>query len=494
MRRTRARLALDAMQKLRQEFNYDAGKNSRRLGDWTPTSADANTAIGGNIVLSRARARDLVRNDAYAKRTLNELVGSLVGTGIIPRPSNQDERLNKQISTEFKNWSEECDADGDHDFWGLQKLIARSLFESGEVLVRFRPRRATDGVRIPLQLQVLEADFIDSNRTQMEPDGGYTVQGVQFDKIGRRVGYWLFGNHPGAPLHFGKYSNSSHFVPALTREGFPNLIHVFLKDRPGQVRGFTWFGPVTSDFADLSSYEEAKWMRARMEACIGLIVTSPEGTASLLGQTSPQSDGTIEEEMRAGMIFKGRPGQEVDTLDPKPSGDYDSYTTRKLQRIAAGMGPMYEQISGDFGNVTFSSFRGGQLSYWNNVVEPLRWLMFIPSVLRPVYRRMVDAAWLAGHIEKPGYGVEWAGSRMPSVEPLKDIEAQKARIRSGLQTYEDTVSEGGYYADEVLPKIAEFQKKAKDMGVVLDTDPSQTAGNGGPANPQGAKDGKPATA
>ena len=46
-----------------------------------------------------------------------------------------------------------------------------------------RPRRADAGP-IPLQIQILECDFIDSGR-RAELADGYIEQGIQFDALGR---------------------------------------------------------------------------------------------------------------------------------------------------------------------------------------------------------------------------------------------------------------------------------------------------------------------
>ncbi len=47
----------------------------------------------------------------------------------------------------------------------MQTLTVRTMAESGEAVVRFRPRPADAGLRIPLQLQMLEVDFLDQART-----------------------------------------------------------------------------------------------------------------------------------------------------------------------------------------------------------------------------------------------------------------------------------------------------------------------------------------
>ena len=54
--------------------------------------------------------------------------------------------------------------------------------------MRLRERRVEDGLPVPLQLQVLEADHLDGTRTEELKDGGFVLQGVEFDALGRRRG------------------------------------------------------------------------------------------------------------------------------------------------------------------------------------------------------------------------------------------------------------------------------------------------------------------
>ncbi len=70
------------------------------------------------------------------------------------------------------------------------------MVEAGEVLVRRRLRRASDGLPVPLQLQVLEADFLDATKSN-NVGAGRIVQGIEFDPVGKRRAYWLHPEHPG---------------------------------------------------------------------------------------------------------------------------------------------------------------------------------------------------------------------------------------------------------------------------------------------------------
>ncbi|MBL8223567.1 MAG: phage portal protein, partial [Bryobacterales bacterium] len=150
----------------------------------------------------RERSRDLIRNNAYAARAVAEVIGNAVGTGITAQSRAGEPELNRQIDSAWLDWMEQCDADGQADFYGLQVLVARTVFESGECLVRFRQRRSSDGLKIPIQLHVLEPDYLDHTKTQ-KTDTGYIIQGVEFDLLGRRTFYWLYGQHPGDVVQTG---------------------------------------------------------------------------------------------------------------------------------------------------------------------------------------------------------------------------------------------------------------------------------------------------
>jgi capsid protein len=143
-----------------------------------------------------ARAISCATNP-YAAKAVTALVSNMVGTGLLPRARTAEPELAAQADRLWAAFSASADADGLTDFAGLQALIVRSLVESGEVLVRLRERRVDDGLPVPLQLQVLEADHLDSLRTEELRDGGFILQGIEFDALGRRRAYWLYPTHPG---------------------------------------------------------------------------------------------------------------------------------------------------------------------------------------------------------------------------------------------------------------------------------------------------------
>ena len=177
-------------------WGYDGAARGRRTEGWRAPGSSADTEIGVAGALLRDRMRDLVRNHPHAAKAVAVLVNNIIGAGIMPRAASGDDTLDRKVDALFERWTAECDADGQLDFYGLQTLICREMVEAGEVLVRRRLRRSSDGLPVPLQLQVLEADFLDATKSGVL-GAGRLLQGIEFDPVGKRRAYWLHAEHPG---------------------------------------------------------------------------------------------------------------------------------------------------------------------------------------------------------------------------------------------------------------------------------------------------------
>jgi len=213
--------------------NFEGATFGRRLGTWGISSAGPDRALFGSIETLRFRSRQLVRNDPNAAGGMDTLTANLVGMGITPRWQIDDSGLKQKILDLWADWTLEADVDGVLDFYGLQALAARSVIEAGEALVRFRPRRAEDGLSVPLQIQLIEADHLDASYNSVAPNGNEIRMGIEFDRRGRRIAYWLFKEHPGE--FFPLSDNATRIrVPAS------QVLHVYRVLRPGQKRGMPW--------------------------------------------------------------------------------------------------------------------------------------------------------------------------------------------------------------------------------------------------------------
>ena len=463
-------------------FTYEGAKTGRRTDGWSTSNTSANAEIGPSLAKLRERSRSLFR-DSPVKKMLQVMVANIVGTGILPQARTGSKELNKQINDLFNRWQAEADADDQLDFYGLQSLIVRTVIEAGECLVRFRPRRRQDGMEtLPLQLQVLEPDYLDLAKSQ-PTDTGYILQGVEFDKLGTRIAYWLFSQHPGESLpSFRSASFQSKRVPAS------EVLHCYRKERPGQVRGVPWLAPVLLTIRDRDDWNEAKIVLKKIQACLSTFVTQPEGTdGTLMAPAATDASGNRVESLEPGMIHYLKPGEEVAFGQP-PSGDADTEYRKAIDRdIAAGFGCTYQQLSGDLSDANYSNYRAGHIDF-GATVEEFRYLNFEPMINRPVWRRFIDTAFLSNQLPVANYEVRWMPPKRISIDPAKDSKATEQRINTGAETLYQAIESEGYDPEKQLEEIAEIQQKIKALGIMLPGiyQPPKAAGDNNAQNKEAA--------
>jgi lambda family phage portal protein len=443
---------------------YEANSTGRRTGGWvTPGSGSANAEIGPALSRVRERVRDLVRNNPNAGKAVSLIESYIVGTGIMSSitVTGQDKRQ-AQLRAVWKAWTDstDCDADGLNNFYGLQALAARTVAEAGEALVIRRWRKMSDGYRIPVpfQIQVLEGDFIDTTKEQALSGGGFILQGVQFNKRGQRVGYWLFNQHPGEKALSTKLSSESKFVDAK------DVTHLFRVDRSGQVRGMSWGAPCVVRHHDLDAYEDAQLLRQRLAACFAGFVKDIE-----MPDTVGDAAVVMPEKIDAGGIEILPPGKEI-VFPNLPSVSNDGHTERVIRSCAMGWGVTYEGITGDYSRVNYSSFRGTMIDLKRNVGR-WQWHMFIPRFNEPVFRWFLEAFDLAGLGSIEGAMVSHTPPRFEMIDPTKEIPAIVTGIRAGLQSLPEAIREQGYDVDEHLAEIQQSNKLLDKLEIIVDSDP-----------------------
>lgn len=441
--RIRARRAISIMQR-----GYDGAKTGRRSGGWITPSTSANAEIGTSLVKLRDRSRDLVRNNPYASKAMRVLVSNSVGVGINPSIKN------KKILSLWNQWIKECDADGQLGFYGLQRLIVRTIYESGECLIRKRIRKKEDGLIVPLQLQVLEPDYLDTSKNETLKNGGYIQNGIEYDAIGRRVAYWLFKQHPGeaAPLLNGLTSS---------RIDAEDIIHVYEKHRPGQSRGVPIFAPAMMTQNDLDEYEEATLVRKAAEACITAFVQSDDENAAI-GSVTTEDSRRIEE-LAPGMVEYLGSGESVTFNNPPASTGYVEYVNNRMHAIAAGIGITYEQMTGDLSQVNYSSIRAGTLDF-RREVEQFQWLTFIPMFCEQVMSSWLNVAALTHNI-KTDIEVEWTTPKWDWVDPVKDIKGEEMEISLFLKSFSESARQRGQDLELVLEEFSNDMKLFEKYGI-----------------------------
>lgn len=435
-----------------------AYSGAQRSDGWRPlrAGASANTDHAMDAAELRVRARSLVQNVPDVTRAIEALVADTVGTGIMPRSLAARESDAQAIDDLWDEWVDQADADGLGNFYSLQARAYRAMEVDGEVLIRIRPRSSLDGMKVPMQLQLLEIDWLDSGKNGTI--GGNTiVNGVEFTPIGRVAAYWLFDQHPGELVGTMRKS-ASRAVPA------DKVIHLFNPERPGQGRGFSRLAPVITHVRDLDLYEDAEINRKNLESRLAVLAS---GDLSQL-QEMPATGGIPFAgelgQLASGGVTAVPPGMNLTVVEPKAVPGYTDYVTQKKHTIAAGIGVPYESMTGDMKEVNFSSARIRRMDY-KRAVEQRQWLLLIPQFCQRVRRAWVDFAVLGGAISRPIYATDWSTPKWEYVNPKDDVAADAAEIAAGLSSFSEKLRQRGYKPERVFAELKTDLNRLQKDGV-----------------------------
>lgn len=442
---------------------YEGAARSHRTSFRRGGGTSANTEIALSLPRLRDVSRDFGRNNPVASNIHSAIPANVVGAGIVPAvtAANKKRKLAVQkLVTEHLD-TPAIDFDGRNNLYAIQNLVMRTVVESGDALVvRYLPP-ARLRLPVPLQVRVLEADYLDAFKNGPTSDGGVCFQGIQFDKDGRRTGYWLYDEHPGGGITWRL--PKSQFVAAA------DVIHIYRMDRAGQYRGIPWGAAGVMTMWDLGDYEEAELMRQKIAACFAVFWTGTEAgglAESVTGQKTQA--GSPVEVLEPGLIQRLPPNSDVKFATPPMMQGYRDFIAVNSRKVCTAYGVPYEIGTGDMSQVSFISGRLGMLQF-NRNVDQWRWHMLIPHLCCGIGNWFLQAAMIP--LGGPsGATLSWTPPRREMVSPKDEIPPIRDAIRAGLSSLSEELRKQGYDPEDVAQEIADDNARNDKLGLRFDSD------------------------
>lgn len=479
--RQAARAADVSRDRLKQQQRaYDGAASNRLTGDWTAMNTSADSEILTSLRVLRARSRQLVRDNEYAKNVVRVITNNVIGNGIglqamvVNGRGKLQGAINDSIENAYATWTDKkmCHTAGLLSFSDIERLAMVQLVTAGEVIIR-KVRQPFGGSAVPLALEVIEADrLLDQWQTARAPSGNAIRMGVEIDQWHRPVAYWFSPHHPG-DYQFATFEPSRFMrVPA------EDIIHLYIVERWPQTRGEPWFHSVLRNLHNVAGYEEAEVVKARASANIVGFIRSPEPLAA-----DGVDNGRQIIDTEPGTWQRLLPGEDVagmNSTTPNPS--VEPFLRYLVRKMGVGIGISYEALSRDYSSATYSSARMALLDD-RDMYRVLQGFI-IRNLRVDIHREFLDAgalvgAWKAGadYFSNPEKyraarfkprGWQW-------IDPSKEVQAYKTAVRNGFMTQGDVIAQtnGGADIEDVLKARREELDLATELDLVFDSDPSQ---------------------
>ena len=447
LKRVQARAALSMARRY-----YDAAR---------PTDADGWRRVGGggpkttvqrDLVGLVAHSRDLVRNNAFARRMSDLYTAYHIGSGIQPEWTNPSRKA------AWDRWANStyCDADDRLNFAGLCALAVETEFAAGEALIQLivRRRPAQEGLP-PIELRVLEPDHLDNTKDGDLKGGGYIKQGIEFDRRGRRVAYRIWEEHPADRAR----STKSIRVPAW------QIIHFFEPSRPGQIRGVPKLAAGALKIRDADELLEAGIHTAKVAALFGVILHG--GTPNWTPMAQQGATEAEPDSMEPGAIMKFTGGESVTVTNPPQVNGTTETTRTTLQGAAVSVGLDYTRVSGDLRGANYSSLRASAVDIKRLVAKKQK-NVIIPQICQTVARWFDSFGSIAG-LWEGNEAPPWTPPKWEPVDPLKEVQADEKEVQAGFSSQQEKVRERGRNHDEVVAENGKAKAEMEAQGLSYTT-------------------------
>ena len=453
--------------------NFEAATHDRLNGDFLTGHVDINEILRGQLGTLQGRARQLVRNAdypaAWCRLVKDNVVGHL-GIQVQSRAANPRGDLDKlaahEIEAHWRNWCENhCDYMGRMQFLDFQELATTSWATNGEFLLR--KVYGKEAGPYGLQLQALDTLRLDPDYSVELTGDRRVLMGIELDSVGRPIAYNVTSGPSGSTY---LALNGREYV----RLAAGQVIHGFLPQEIGQIRGITPMAPVIMRLHHLSKYEQAALINARVGASTMGILENVDGDEDALVTDEADDDGPVFE-VEPGTFRKIPKGWKSNKFDPAyPNGELPLFVKICLRDISGGVGVSYHGLTGDLESVNYSSGRIGELK------ERLTWMRLQTWETRALIRPVFDA-WLREALirqlitvrvrplpmtsEEKYRAVAFRYKRWPWVDPLKDANAAKILRDMRARSLSDIIRDLGGDPEETWEEIAREEQVMARLGV-----------------------------
>lgn len=493
---------------------YDAADNyGAHMSEWQPYlwSPDGELNMFRDRIVSRVR--DLVRNDGWASAAVTRTVDTAIGANFRPifKPDYLALRQHTGIKAFDHVWADEfsqaldagwrtwgtdpgrwCDTQRNLTLAQMFRLGFRHKIVDGDALgmLHWLPERVRPGrAQYATALQLIDPDRLSN--PQLVFDQNTLRGGVEVDGYGAAVAYHIRRAHQGDWFSAGQSVRWDR-VPRETAWGRPIIVHDFEHDRAAQHRGGAGIlAPVLQRLKMLIKYEGTELDAAIINSIFGAYIESPYDP-TLVEEAMGDSTAISGYQQSRSEFHDGRkitlgdarmpilfPGEKITSVSSeRPNANFAEFESAMLRNVAAGTGMSAQQISQNWSDVNYSSYRAAMLEAWKTFSR--RRSDFAMGFGQPIVSAFVEESMDVDDLPLPDGApdyldfrvhysrAKWMGPGRGFVDPVKEKQGAILGMDAGLSTLEEEAADlAGSDWREVVAQRAVEVARFKELGLEL---------------------------
>ncbi|TLX65079.1 phage portal protein [Stutzerimonas nosocomialis] len=471
-----------------------------QLERWNPQLKSFDAALLPNLKLGNARAEDVTRNNAFAANGvqlhIDNIVGHLFRLSYKPRwrrlgISDADARA---FAEDVEAWWFEYAEDPTGCWLDVERKRTATMMV-----------REAIGTHTRLGEITAAAEWVERRGTPMRTavrmvspkrvcnpgdraDSGSLRAGIEFDRYGAAVAYWVRQLSTGG-LGLGTgYGSEWRRVDREAANGRVKFIHVYEPTEDGQARGANQFLTVLEQSHMLPKLQHTKLQNAIVNAMYAATIESELGTEAAMEVIGAGEEGVanLSKYMMAVNSFNSGskltlngvkiphlwPGEKLNLqTSANVDNGFTDLESSILRWMAAGLNVPYEPFARDYRQSTYSSARASMMEGWRYYMGRRKVIaarfatqLFVLAFEEALQRRLLslprNAARGFYEARSAWCNCDWIGAGRLAIDGLKEVKEAVLRIESGLSTYEKELALlGEDYQETFAQQVREMDER-----------------------------------
>lgn len=500
-----------------QAASYKAANpNSAELARWTPRLTSADRAMLPEKGATEGRARDLVRNNGYARGAVQNQKDRIVGASyklqhqpiykLLGISSEAAAKWASIVEVSFHAWADDpdcwIDAQRKRTFTQFIREGAATDMVQGEIFLirQWRP----SPVGYATCFTTVEPERISNpsefgtipNREQLLPNGNRLRAGVELDAWGAAVAYNIRTKHPA---DFGNTISSLlatwDRLPKVNEFGWRQVIHLFEVEQADQTRGFSAMASTLQKMKMMDMQEDLELQLSQLSTAFAMYIKTPMGKQRAQEIMGAEGEDAQQKFMQtcmeaqeahygsAGVNINGVklpvlfPDDDIGVLQPhNQANNHEQFKEGLMRQNARGWGMSFEEASGDFSKTSYASARAAMQIAWQYVLA--KRAIITDKLASQIFRLWFDEAIVRGSIPLPA-GVtywpdnsvemgqkfswltncNWIGASKIVIDEFKQAKANEV----GLGTHQSSLSDIHAEQGTDTEKLLDQQVRTREM-------------------------------
>lgn len=436
---------------------YRATQNNgtRRVISPSILSQDKHVNVNDRNVLN-ASTYDLMRNCGLIAFAINTHLNYIASFNLQVKTGNQ--QFDKQVQAKMKWWSnsENCDISKRFSFNQMIRLIEKTRFLAGDVLVI-----KTENTK----LQIIEGDRI-ANPTQIPEQFTNKINladyehGLKIDKYTGQVKKYLVCE---------RTSGTTRKLQAIVDS--QDCMFLAYRPRIDSYRGYAPLSAAINNAKDLMDGQQFLLMKIRLTALLGFVITRQSTDALGRNQVSgvEKSSTDVDMTMAKPSLFDMKPGQDVKVIEGTAARTQTiNFYKDMAMQILRSVDIPYSFYSEDFSN--FYGSRGAVIQYEKSCQPKRQALVYM---LNNITRWLISNWILDGSLILPkgininNINFEWISSGTNLWKPTEELMGIAYAASMGIMSFADATKSLGGDWYENIDKLKQEYAHAKAQGVPI---------------------------